>query len=36
MDDHGFDKMRELVWPIAFVIGWGLFAIWLRSGGSIV
>ena len=37
-DMHGQhrEKMRELVVPIVFAILWGLFAIWLRSGRSII
>jgi len=30
------EKTRELLVPIAFAILWGLFAIWLRNGGSIL
>jgi len=36
MHSHHRVKMRELLVPIVFVILWGLFAIWLRSGRSII
>ncbi len=32
MHGHRFEKVRELFWPIAFAVVWGVFAIWLRSG----
>jgi hypothetical protein len=36
MHDHRFEKVRDLAVPVIFAVLWGLFAIWLRAGRSVL